>query len=440
MTKHILTYILSRLAHRAILRYRPIVIGVTGSVGKTFTKEVIARTLSTRYSVRNTEKNFNNELGVPMTILGIRPYLDGIGNKISFIFSIIKSFYIAYSPFPSQFPEVLVLELGADHPGDIAYLASLVMPSIGVVTAIGEIPVHVEFYSSPKALADEKSELIKALKGSHSLAVLNYDDPAVLNMRNDTMGKVITFGFSPDAYIRASGVRYWFKDSQDLHLGISFTLHTADESREVILQNVIGTQQIGAFLAATAVATHLGIAITDVVSSFERISPQPGRMSMIKGIKHSLIIDDTYNSSPIAVKAALTTLGDLGSELITGHKIARKVAILGDMRELGQYTREAHREIGRNASVIAGLLIVVGEYSDYVIEGARAGMDASRIIRFADSIEARNEISKYIEEGDIILVKGSQSARMEHIVKGLMAEPAKAKDLLVRQSDYWLQN
>mgnify|MGYP001577102057 CR=1 FL=1 len=183
--RKILQFILKILARRVINRYKPIVIGVTGSVGKSFAKEAIYHVLSRKFWVWKNDENFNNEIGVPMAVLGIK-LISGrsfIASKFKLLAGLVGGIWLGCGPFKQKYPGILVLELAADRPGDIKYLVDIVKPQIGVITAVGEVPVHVEFYASPQAVAKEKSKLVEQLPPHTGLAVLNYDDQTVLDMK-----------------------------------------------------------------------------------------------------------------------------------------------------------------------------------------------------------------------------------------------------------------
>ena len=211
--RKILQFVLKILAKQAIRRYKPAVIGITGSVGKTFAKEAIFHVLNKKFWIRKNEENFNNEIGVPMAVLGIRSVLNqgAIASKLKILTGLFGGIWLGYG-FRQKYPNVLVLELAADKPGDIKYLTDIVRPQIGVVTAVGEVPVHVEFYASPQAVAKEKSKLIEQLPLYNGLAILNYDDQTVLDMKEMTKAKVITFGFSNSADVWVSDTSYFVTD------------------------------------------------------------------------------------------------------------------------------------------------------------------------------------------------------------------------------------
>lgn len=401
-------------------KYKPLIVGVTGSVGKTSTKEAIYAVLSTKFKVRRNIKNYNNEIGVPLTILDLES-----GNRD--IKDWLKNFALAIKTIliKSQYPEVLVLEMGADRPGDIKYLTKFVPVDVAVITAIGEIPVHVEFFKTPIQIAREKFYLLQKLsvKGK---AILNADDKLLLEMKNKTRAEVLTYGFGQEAELRASDVIFTDRDQP----GLSLKLNFQGTLVPVRLPGILGFHQIYAILAAAAVGLVFDFNLIEIVEALSKFQPLSGRMKLISGIKNTKIIDDSYNASPSATLRALETLEKLEAK--------RKIAVLGDMLELGEYTERAHRQVGQKVKEVADLLFLVGERVIFIADEAeKQGFDKNKIFQFSASEEAKKVVQEKIEEGDLILVKGSQSMRMEKIVEEIMAEPEKAKELLVRQEKGW---
>jgi len=436
--KLILKFFINLLARAYIVRYNPMIIAITGNVGKTSTKEAISAVLE-EYSPNKSDKkvnfrvsggNLNNELGVPLTILGdwTDTYYSSGGNLLFWAHVLLQGF-ICFFVYPN-YPEVLVLEYGADHPGDIKYLASRFRPHIAVVTAIGKIPVHVEFFSSPEAVGKEKSELVKALR-KNGTAVLNYDDPIVREMKPSAEAKTITYGFNEFADISLSSVET--KIENDKPTGVTFKLLRGTNFLPVKIKGSLGASQAFASGVATAVGLGLGMNLVDISRALsENYKGPAGRMRILSGIKKTTIIDDTYNASPASMEMALQT--------INGIPAGRKIAVLGDMLELGEYTPEAHQSIGNISANIVDILICVGSRSKFIAESAMdSGLNKSNVLTFDTSEEAKLAVQNLIEPGDLILIKGSQSMRMEKIVEDIMLEPELKKSLLVRQSNRWLK-
>jgi len=421
------------LAKLYLWRFNPQIIGITGNVGKTSTKEAIGFVLGKIKKVRVGGGNLNNEVGLPFNIISdsAEEYYEKGG---SLIFGIKSFFKAIFGFFSSNYPEVLVLEYGADKPGDIKKLVRKYRPHISVVTAVGQVPVHVEYFSGPEAVAKEKGRLVEALSVS-DFAVLNFDDLAVLEMKEKTKAKVFTYGFGEGAMVRISNLEPWVENG--VPVGVGFKINYNDSFVPFKLSGSLGKSQGYAAAAAAAVGAVFGMNLVDISEALSEYHGPKGRLKILKGIKNSTIIDDTYNASPLSTHLALETLKDLPS--------TRRIAVLGDMLELGKYTIDAHKEAGNMAGSFVDLLICVGSRAKFIADSAFnqlapsivEGMPQPRIYKFETSDEAKLKVKELIKEGDVILVKGSQGMRMEKIVEEIMNEPQNAKLLLVRQSRSW---
>lgn len=421
--KKIIISILVMCAKHAINRFGPKIIGITGSVGKSSTKDAITAVLESKYDVRKSQKSYNSEIGLAMAVLGLSTAWK---SPSGWLRNIWHGFNVAYGPSLREgktFPKILVLEMGVDRPQDFDKLLKIIKPDIGVVTAIGQIPVHVEFFSGPEAVAKEKSKLIKNL-ASDGTAILNFDDEVVWDMKEKTKAKVISFGFGNGGDLRASNYKI------DLD-GINFKLEREGASVPIRLNKVYGKQHVYAAMAGAAAGLAFGMNLIEIAGALQKYSAPPGRLKLIEGIKNSWILDDSYNASPLAMHAALDTLGDLKT-------IEKKIVVFGDMLEIGKFTIEAHKTIGELAAKYADYLITVGPRSKFTAEGAiSSGMPKKNIKSFSTSDEAAVFVKTLINKGDLILVKGSQGLRMEKIVLEIMAHPEEADKLLVRQDEYW---
>lgn len=428
--KSLLQRLLASAARYTLKRYNPKVVAVTGSVGKTSAKEAIFAVLSGRYRVRRSEKNYNTEIGVPLTILGITHH----GRNIfGWCWDIWRAYMCARFRSPG-YPEVLVLEMGVDHPGDIGYLVGIAPPDVGVVTAIGEVPVHVEFFENPKAVATEKAKLIAAV-APEGRAVLNCDDAAVLEIKDRARSRVLTYGFRREAAVR---IQRYELDMTAHPPGIRFEISHAGETAVVVLKNTFGQQQAYAAAAAACVGLVFRMRLAEIARSLGRYESPPGRLKLLRGNKGALILDDTYNASPVATLAAL--------EVLAAFPAKRRIAVLGDMLELGVYTEEAHRSVGERIVAVAELFFAVGERMKFALDSAvHPGADSMRRLTehrvkwFSTSQEAGRELDALLKPGDVVLVKGSQSMRMERVVEAVMAEPQRAGELLVRQDPTWIK-
>lgn len=414
-------------AKQAIRKFKPRVVVITGSVGKTSTKNAIAAVLKTKFDVRVAEENYNNEFGAPFAVLGVKSPGKSVWGWLKVFFKCEK-----------HLPRVLVLEFGADKPGDISILCELFPPEVGVVTAI--TPVHVENYGSDmEKLVAEKRKLVESLSAG-GLAVLNNDDERVRAFALASKAPVITFGFI-SADVQGSGAVIETRDDFSFEPGETFAsskfaVRSKNNSGEIVLKNALGPGQALAALAAVAVGEHFGLTFEEMSPALALLEPIAGRLRPLPGIKGSLIIDDSYNAAPASVSVALKVLA-----AFEPRENRRRVAVLGDMGELGTFSEAEHRNVGLQAASIADLLACVGEKARDIANGAReAGMEVERIREFANSVEAGRFMDSEVRQGDIILVKGSQSMRMEKVVRDIMAEPSRAAELLVRQYGKWLVN
>ena len=427
MLRSILHWILRSLSKKILKKYRPDVIGITGSIGKTSAKEATTAVLKTKFRVRSNVKNYNNEVGLPLTIIGAEKTA---GKSI---FGWLAIFFQATKLIACReknYPEMLVLEMGADKPGDIAYLTDIAPCKVGVLTFISH--AHTEYFKTLKKIAQEKRVIVSHLNDDN-FAVVNYD--CVLVVENSkTRAELVTYGFKSGADFQASDVHVITDETTGWPSGLNFKVNHKGSFVPVYLPGAVAEHFIPAALAAMAVGHIFGVNLVDAAAALRALAPLAGHMRLIQGIKKTLLIDDSYNSSPEPTKSALKTLANIQIK-----ESAERYAVLGDMLELGDETENAHREIGlRVAESGIQMLITVGEASKHTAAAAReAGMPEHCVISFADSASAGKFLQDTIKEGDAILIKGSQGIRTEKIVKELMDEPLRAKELLVRQTGEW---
>jgi len=421
--KKIIERILKRLAVDVLQKYKPKIIGVTGSMGKTSTKEAIFAVLSAKFFVWRNVKNYNNEIGVPLTILGQE---SGGRSPLSWLIVFLKALKLIF--FKSEYPQILILEMGADKPGDIEYLMSFVNPNAGVITGIGEVPVHVEFFKSAAQVAREKSGLIKFLKEDDS-AILNFDDKLVKDIASKTKGRILSYGFSEAVDVRATN--YQLNIALDPSLsGITFKIEYDGKVMPIRKEGIFGQHQVYPMLAACAMGLALDMNLAEIAEGLRSYRSPKGRLQMIEGIKSTWILDDTYNASPAATISALETLVKFEGR--------RRIVVLGDMLELGEFTESAHRLIGEKVSECADYFFAVGDRMEFAAESAKEkGMKKQKIFWFETADGARMPLQMTMQKGDVILIKGSQGMRMEKIVEEIMAHPEKAGELLVRQEAKW---
>lgn len=353
------------------------VIGITGSVGKSTTKEVIAEVLSQRYQTLKNKGNLNNEIGLPLTMLSL-----------------------------TEEHERAVLEMGFYVPGEIKLLCELAIPRIGVVTNIGT--VHASRAGSQEQIARGKAELVEALP-EHGYAILNYDDPFVRKMADQTHAQVFYYGMD-------EGVDLWADNVESVGLeGIRLWMHYHQQKNrpaEVLQLRVplIGRHSVQTVLRAAAVGLVDGLSWQEIVSGLRSASNEL-RLIAVRTQNGALILDDTYNASPESMLAALNLLHDLEG---------RKVAVLGDMLELGQYEQRGHQMVGIRAAEVVDELVTIGELGRIIAEAARdSGLPASKITILEEVDQAIRYLQPGLKPDDVVLVKGSNMMRMDRIVSAL---------------------
>jgi UDP-N-acetylmuramoyl-tripeptide--D-alanyl-D-alanine ligase len=416
-----LEIILRLMAVVVLKKHKPTIVGVTGSVGKSSTKEAIALVLGAKFDVRKNEENYNNEIGIPLTIIGAKSGKRSLWGWIRVLTQWVKVVF-----FGVKYPEIVVLELGIDRPGDMKYLLSFLPISVGVLTNVSSS--HLEFFNTVGQIAREKGLLIKQLSESGT-AIVCADDERVMRVTSKTKAKVITFGLSEEASIHADNISF----SGDLgHFdGCHFKLSFDGKTIPVHLPFVVAQHHIQAVLAGIAVGMAFKLNPIDMVASVRSFRSLPGRMRVIDGFKQSWIIDDTYNSSPVSLHAALATLQSFQS--------GRRIVVLGDMLELGSESEDAHRKVAQWViEAGADVVVLVGSRMLVVYESLiHDDYPQEHCLWFDNPTDAGNAIRDLITSGDIILVKGSQGMRMEKITEALMAHQEKAEELLCRQSSDW---
>lgn len=417
-------FLMKALKIMAILvlkKYNPKIVGITGSVGKTSAKEAIFTVLAGKFRVRKNEKNYNNEIGVPLTIIGAESGMQSIRKWLRVF---LKWIWIII--FPVEYPEILILEMGADRPGDIDYLTNFVKPSVGIITEISSS--HIEFFKTLEGIAKEKGTLVKKLE-EKSLAVINIDNPHIEKLKNQIKSRVITFGFSDEAEMKATDISFIY--SENVIRGISFKLNYNGSSVPVRLNNILAKHQIYAALAGAVVGIEFGLNLVEISEFLSEFSSPCGRLNLVPGIKNTNIIDDTYNSSPASVLAALEVLREI--------EAPRKIVVLGDMLELGEDTEKEHRKIGEKISEVrADLFFAFGKRMQFAIDELKSrNFSKEKIFYFEDHENLGKKLQDEIKEGDLILIKGSQGMRMEKTVEEIMADPMNAEIILCRQNQEW---
>jgi UDP-N-acetylmuramoyl-tripeptide--D-alanyl-D-alanine ligase len=277
---------------------------------------------------------------------------------------------------------------------------------------------------------DEKMKLVAALK-PEGILVYNQDDSIIEAQLPQVLQKRLGFSRYLPSDFQGNADRTVYAD--DRAVGMGFTLNYANERVDITVRDTIGSQQVYSCTAGIAVAAALKIPLTEAIASMQELRTPNGRMRLIEGIKSTTVIDDTYNSSPVAAEQALQTLGEV-------RYANRKIAVLGDMLELGRFSSEEHEKIGHLAAKTADMLITVGVRARQIAQGALSiGMDESAILQYEDAVEAGRELQGLLQAGDVILVKASQGVRLERVVEEIMAHSEQAGELLVRQDEEWIK-
>lgn len=410
---------------RAILKkYNPKIVGITGSIGKSSAKEAVALVLATKFTVRQNQKNYNNEIGLPLTVLGSG---SGQGSLWKWLGVFLKWAWSMI--FTVKYPEILVLEMGVDRPGDMKYLLSFIRPTVGVVTNISSS--HLEFFRNLDHIAKEKGRLVEDLP-REGVAVLSADDTRTAAMAGVTGAeKIITFGFGSKAELKAINVAFNYDGF--VPEGLVFKMNYDGKVIPVRLPNILAPHIINAALVGAAVGSYFKINLAEIANALQAFRAPEGRMNLIQGIKGSFLIDDTYNASPSSTVAALDVLQEM--------RATRKIAVLGDMLELGEDSQAGHERVAQKVyDSRAHIFIGVGDRMEKVFQKLRfMGYSQESLFHFDSPESAGRMLQEIIRSGDIVLIKGSQGMRMEKVVEEVMAEPLLAPEILCRQSSDWLE-
>lgn len=417
--KKILKFKLKLLAILVLKRYKPKVIAITGSIGKTSTKEAVYQVLKRHSNIRASYKNYNNELGVPLTILGQKSAKKSIAD---WFLIILRSLFLLIKK-NKDYPKILVLEMGIDRPKDMHYLCSIVKPDIAIVTAIGLS--HIEFFKTQENIIKEKRILVENVK-SDGLVILNHDQPEVLSMASKSPAKHLSFGFNKKADLNLLDYNY------DIRKGTKAKLSYQGSLVPAFFPNLISQSGIYSCLAAILVAVNLKMNLLDSVNDLKNFSLPAGRMRKFEGLNDSIIIDDTYNASP---ESTISAIESLALE-------KNKILVLGDILEIGEHINLASSDIARE--------IIKNKFSQVITKGDIALLVNRELLALSYPAENLRHFSNYsdiisylktkLHKDLVVLVKGSQGARMEHVVKALLKNIGKDKDSLVRQEKDWLKN
>lgn len=362
----------------SVLREHPVkVVGITGSCGKTSAKEYTASLLARKHMVLKSEKSFNNHIGLPLSLLKL-----------------------------NKFHEVAVLEMGMNHPGEIKDLTQIAPPDLAVITNI--MPVHLQFFKNLREIARAKTEILRGAKKG-AVAVLNGDDSLLMNTTKDWEGKKITFGLSLSCTIRAENIRT--KGYEGYTLGLVYGHIRTELTLPVFYKSYLFN-----FLAAVAVAYSFSLPLEDILKTIPELKPLPMRGELLSLDSRIKVINDSYNSSPVALEMALNSIRQLPGK--------RKIAVLGDMLELGKNEVQFHRQAGKKVAESGfDILVTVGPLSRHMAkEASLSGMP--NIFTCQDSLEAVSRITSLLQDGDLILIKGSRKIGLEKIIQNLQGREA----------------
>jgi UDP-N-acetylmuramoyl-tripeptide--D-alanyl-D-alanine ligase len=425
IAKKVVVYLLTVEARILLARFKPKIVAVTGSVGKTSTKDALFSVLSGTYKARKSDKSFNSEIGVPLTVLGLKnPW----NNPLEWVKALYEG--MVHALFLKEYPEWLVLEVGADHPGDIGRVVRWIHPDVAVLTAVPDVPVHVEFFPSTEAVLKEKCKLINAVKKDGAV-IIDGDCVQTAAIAAKQKGTCRTFGFTDGVSVRVVDAAIVYDDN-NMPEGMEYTIATKTAEYHTDIDSMLGAHLALPIAAAVALAEHVHIDVKLVEERLSTHETPQGRMRLLKGEQGTILIDDTYNASPYAAKAALAALRDLEVK-------GKRIAILGDMSELGKHAGEAHADVGTFAAPIVQELVTIGARARGIAEAAQeAGLAAAHVHAFSqgewDAVVAR--VRTVIAPGDAILIKGSQSTRLEKVAVQLLGDLTEALKL-VRQEDEW---
>ncbi len=413
--KWILNFLTS-LARIRLKRLRLFIIGITGSIGKTSTKEAVYEILQHRYQVNKSEKSYNTEFGLPLAILEQR---SGFSSLWKWLKTLSGSVWNAF--FGGRQVQMLVIEMGVDKPGDMDQLLKLAKPQIAVMTNIKPVHLSEGQFNDLDDIFNEKKKIVLSLP-QKGIAILNADDGYLASFKHNLHCNAFFYGHAEWADLRLLDLSYGI-DGLDLKLGY--------KGEEVEAHfDLLGAAQAYVLLPAIATALTQGFTPQEAVDALKNFKLPPSRMNRIEGIKDSVIIDASYNASPDSMKQALDVL-----------KVApgRKIAVLGSMNELGQISELKHNELGAYAADKADIIVLVGEEARWLEEGAlNADFNKEDLHHYDNAISAADYVKTTLREGDTVMVKGSQNGiRLERLVKKIMKEPWRAVSLLTRQEDTW---
>jgi UDP-N-acetylmuramoyl-tripeptide--D-alanyl-D-alanine ligase len=433
LLKNLLIKILFWESSLILNKFKPKIVAITGNIGKTTTKEYIGQILNFKYAekVRYPAKSLNSDIGVTLTILNQPNAWDSYYKWFKVI---TLGFWKQYF---GEFPEILVLEIGADHPGDIKKLTEIVTPDIVVLTAFQELPTHAEFFSSKEEHIREKKYLVDALK-ENGVLVCNIDDSIMYKLAEEKNGVTkLYFGKDPKANVVLKDVQFDY-DNESILTGmknkLKFNFENDNDEIEISIFGIVGYAQSYSLSAGVLVAKILGMKNKEIESSLESFVPANSRMRLLKGVYGSTIIDDSYNASPEAFKNSFQVLEKI---FVKG----KKVCVVGHMAELGHLAKEAHMQVGKELALVANKIILSGRYNDLYLEALRQTDFPEEKIFISKNAEEAIEVIQskgLLCKNDLLFVKGSQSARLDKVVAEFLYDKRDLK-FVARQEVEWVK-
>jgi UDP-N-acetylmuramoyl-tripeptide--D-alanyl-D-alanine ligase len=413
--KNLVLLLVEFQTRRFLRHHRPKLIAVTGSVGKTSTKLAITTMLKTRFKVLSQEGNYNADVSVPMTIFDLpMPPLARLKNPFEWLKQLWYMELKIHRPLPF---DAIVLELGADHPGDIEHFRRYLRPDIAVVTAVA--PEHMEFFKTIDAVAQEEL----SVANFSELVIINRDDIDEVFAKNVTNSNIDTYG--------TSGVAEYHYLTENYEIGKGFTgkFVSPDFGEQPVTLMLTGEHNIKSAVAAGVVGIKLGLSKQEIVNGLQAIRPVKGRMNLLKGLLDSVIIDDTYNSSPTAAVAALQTLYLLPNK--------QKIAILGSMNELGDFSQEAHEQVGQMCDpTMLDWVITIGDDAEKFLAPS-AAKRGCQVRSFHDPYEAGGFAHSVLHPEAAVLAKGSQNGVFAEEAIKILLHSTEEENQLVRQGAEW---
>ena len=414
--KSIVLFKLNILAKIRLKRMGAKVIGITGTVGKTTTKDAIVHILKQKYKVRYSETGYNTEFGVPLMILGLKsPHSSFIG-WIKVLFQGISK------AFEKEKFDFVIAEMGVDKRGDMKQLLRLLRPQIAIFIQVARMHTAEGQFENEEDILNEKMKIFSKQK-KHDIAIINIDDERIRRIKGKLHSSVITYGTRNEADVKIKNLA----QSKDvIRFSAEFKRHSAQFNVPIL-----GKHFVTCLAPAIVTAAIEGFTMNEIAESLTTFELPRGRMNVIPGKKDSLIIDSSYNASPVAVEAALRLMNEIPS--------ARRICALGQMNELGQSSIAEHKKIGQLVPGACDLLVTVHGHAKYISDEAiKGGMSKSKVHHFKNSTEAGIYLAKELKKDDLVLVKGSQNnVLMERLVMEIMKNKKDAPKLLVRQEKEW---